>query len=178
MSDRAILRPGSEVVWAEIVRVSAPGAVSRDEGTRRSRGGRSLPLEDRHLAARAAEGDHEAFTLLVERYRGYVYTIAYRVVLNEDDALDISQNVFARLFERIGKFDGRGAFKGWLATMTARMAIDFTRRPARRETATEPGALDAMRDRRDDRNAYAAREALESEQRRQMIEASMLDLSP
>ena len=46
-------------------------------------------MEDNRLVAAAASGDQEAFTVLVERYRRYIYTIAFKVVLDEDDALDI-----------------------------------------------------------------------------------------
>ena len=45
-------------------------------------------MDDSTLAARAATGDQAAFTLLIERYRRYIYTIAYKIALNEDDALD------------------------------------------------------------------------------------------
>ena len=46
-------------------------------------------MEDSRVAAAASDGDQEAFTILVEQYRPYVYRIAYKIVLDPDDALDI-----------------------------------------------------------------------------------------
>jgi len=103
-------------------------------------------LEDRIQVSAAAKGDQAAFTALVERYRGYVYTIAYKITLNEDDALDVAQTVFLRLVERIGDFDGRGPFRRWLATIAVRESITHRRRAARRETPFDPATMDEMRE--------------------------------
>lgn len=86
----------------------------------------------------------------MERYRGYVYTIAYKITLDEDDALDVAQTVFLRLVERIGDFDGRGPFRRWLATIAVRESITHRRRVARRETAFDPAALAEIREGRRD----------------------------
>lgn len=59
----------------------------------------------------AAEGDQQAFGVLFERYRKFVYSLAYRVVLNMEDALDISQAVWMKVSVRIGQFDGHGTFR-------------------------------------------------------------------
>jgi RNA polymerase sigma-70 factor (ECF subfamily) len=135
-------------------------------------------LEDQRLAAAAANGDDEAFTILVERYRPYVYTVAYKIVLDPDDALDITQNVFLRLVEKIASFNGRGTFKAWLATMASREAINYLRRPSRRETATEPDVLAEMSDRLRRGEVADPREALDTAQRRRLVETAMADLSP
>jgi len=129
-------------------------------------------LDDRNLAAAAARGDQEAFTALVMRYRRYVYTIAYKIVLHEEDALDISQNVFLRLSERVGQYDGRGAFRSWLATMTAREALDHRRRTGRRVIGVDPEILLGLAEQHrpgtpdHPRNRFAA-----TEQRKQVEEA-------
>ena len=136
-------------------------------------------MDDRSLAAAAARGDQQAFTELVERYRNYIYAIAYRIALNEDDALDISQNVLLRLVEKIGKYRGEGAFRAWLATLTSREAISFVRRAARRhETAVEPETIAAAAD-----SGLAApnpgpRETLDRAQHWQLVEEAMASLSP
>lgn len=103
-------------------------------------------MEDRILASAASNGDPAAFTALVERYRAYVYAIAYRIVLHEDDALDIAQTVFLRLVERIGDFEGRGPFRRWLAAIAVREALSHRRRERRREEPTDPDTLDRLRE--------------------------------
>lgn len=145
-------------------------------------------MDDAILVAKAAAGDQDAFTLLVERYRRYIYAIAYRIALHEDDALDIAQNVLLRLVERIGQFDGRGPFRAWLAAVTAREAVSYRRRSQRRrEDLMAPEEMAAMADGRtaDGRTATggshapaAVAEALDGVRRREMVEAAMADLSP
>ncbi|HQO37160.1 MAG TPA: RNA polymerase sigma factor [bacterium] len=130
-------------------------------------------MEDNRLAAAAAKGDREAFATLVLRYRTYVYRLAYKIALHEEDALDITQNVFLRLLERIGTFDGTGNFRAWLGTITARLAIDFLRSRNRRpstvemESAPVPVSEDAN-----------PRELCDREMRKERITRVMAELSP
>jgi RNA polymerase sigma-70 factor (ECF subfamily) len=135
-------------------------------------------LEDEQLAAAAANGDQSAFTVLFERYRRYVYSIAYRVVLDGEEALDITQNVWAKLADRIGQFERRGTFRGWLASLTARQAIDQLRQASRRETATDPVELAELCDRSDAREAPDASSRLNQAQERGWVESAMQCLSP
>lgn len=144
--------------------------------TARSSG--SLPLEDNRLAAAAANGDQEALTILVKRYRPYVYRTAYKITLHEDDALDITQNVFVRLVEKIHHFDGRGSFRAWLATIASREAINRLRSASRRETLTEPHILAELPDERQAREGNDPRDALETVQRKRLVEGAMTQLSP
>ena len=135
-------------------------------------------MEDHRLAVSAANGDQEAFTTLVKRYRAYVYTIAYKIALNVDDALDITQNVFVRLVEKIGMFNGRGPFRAWLATMASNETMSYLRRPSHRETPTEPEVLTEMSDAQQYGNADDPREALDTARQRRLVETAMADLSP
>jgi RNA polymerase sigma-70 factor (ECF subfamily) len=134
-------------------------------------------LEDNRLATAAANGDQEAFSILVKRYRPYVYRIAYKITLHEDDALDITQNVFVRLVEKIHYFNGRGRFRAWLATIAAREAINWLRSPSRREASTEPQVLAGLSDERQGRERSNPRDVLETVQRRQLVEGAMAHLS-
>jgi RNA polymerase sigma-70 factor, ECF subfamily len=143
----------------------------------------TLALDDSALAAAAARGDQTAFSLLAERYRAYIYTIAWRIALNEDDALDIAQNVLLRLVEKIGLFGNRGSFRGWLATLTAHEAMSYLRRTSRRmEIATEPGNLGEIAERQHIRsNGYGSEkpwEKLEAAHRKAMVESAVESLSP
>lgn len=135
-------------------------------------------MDERYLAAAAANGDQQAFTILVERYRPYIYTIAYKIALHEDDALDITQNVLVRLVEKIGNFNGRGAFRSWLAAIAANEASDFLKRPSRREVSTEPEILEGLSDARQENETSDPRKALDTAQRRRLVEAAMASLSP
>jgi RNA polymerase sigma-70 factor, ECF subfamily len=139
---------------------------------------------DAELATAAASGDEGAFSALVERYRRFIFAIAYRIVLDEDDAFDIAQNVLLRLADRIGQFKGQGTFRAWLAAIAANEAISHARSAGRRrEDAMDPADIEALSDSRvangggmsvgDD-----ARESLDRERRMERVEAAMADLAP
>ncbi|MFH1741557.1 MAG: sigma-70 family RNA polymerase sigma factor [bacterium] len=103
--------------------------------------------------------------------------IAYKIALHEQDALDITQNVFMRLVEKIGEFDisGRANFRGWLATISARKAIDHLRRVKRRETSVDRETLEAVRDEHAVNNP---RDTLDAAERRRLVELAMAQLPP
>lgn len=143
-------------------------------------------LEDHLLASAAARGDESAFSSLVERYRSYIYTIAYRILLHEDDALDAAQTVFLRLVEKIGDFNGRGPFRRWLAAIAVREALTFRDRRRPREQPMDPVDLSREQDRRQAggnpaSGSNSARSPLESaarNERRVRVEAAIARLSP
>jgi RNA polymerase sigma-70 factor, ECF subfamily len=137
---------------------------------------RERNLEDATLASAAARGDQQAFDLLVERYRGYIYAIAYRVTLHEDDALDVSQNVLLRLVQRIGDYRGTGTFKGWLGAVAANEAVSFARERARRNAPRidyEPEAIEQVPTTGPDSRLLAS-----VRERRAAVDVAMRRLSP
>jgi len=135
-------------------------------------------LEDHGLARAAAQGDQEAFTVLVERHRRLIYTIAYKVTLNVEDALDVTQDVLLRLSEKIGSFRGTGTFRGWVAAIAARSAVDhIRRREARRETPIDPAELTNIADRDGGRRDGAA-DGPDYEAQRELVERAIPYLSP
>ena len=85
-------------------------------------------MQDSDLVQRAAEGDLEAFTLLVESRRERVFWIACHVVGDFELARDVAQEVFLRLFRVIRRFRKGGRFDAWLYRITLHLAIDAARR--------------------------------------------------
>jgi RNA polymerase sigma-70 factor (ECF subfamily) len=83
------------------------------------------------LLRRAQKGDPQAFGALVERYQRRVVGVAFAVVHNQDDALELAQETFVRAFENISKFESRSSFSTWLYRIAANLAIDFRRREGR-----------------------------------------------
>lgn len=108
-----------------------------------------------------------------------VYSIAYKITLNEEDALDATQNVFARLVEKIGLYEGRGDFRSWLATFAAHEAINLMRRPSHsRETATEPGILTAAIEDKNEQVSGNPQNSIETQEQRNLVESAIQELSP
>src|SRR5213596_4087514 len=91
--------------------------------------------DDRELVQTIRSGDSEAFEQLVRRKTTKVYALCYRVIGNSEDAKDISQLVFIKLWENLEKYDAAYAFDTWLYRMITNVAIDFLRNKQSRENA-------------------------------------------
>ncbi len=83
--------------------------------------------DEQQLILRAKEGSHEAFRVLVERYMKIAYNIAYGFVCNHDDAEDVAQEAFVRVYESIKTFRGDAAFNTWLYRIVANLALNRLR---------------------------------------------------
>jgi len=68
--------------------------------------------------ARAAAGDREAFTEIVERYQSRVYNLALTLGVRQADAEDVAQDVFIRVFRGLGRLRGDAQFRTWLYQVT------------------------------------------------------------
>lgn len=91
--------------------------------------------EDRELVRAALEGESDAFETLVRRKTSRVYSLCYRVLGNGEDARDVSQLVFIKLWENLNKYDPQYAFDTWLYRMVTNVAIDFLRNRQSRDSA-------------------------------------------
>ncbi len=91
--------------------------------------------DDRQLVQTIREGDAEAFETLVRRKTSKVYALCYRIIGNAEDAKDISQLVFIKLWENLEKYDPQYAFDTWLYRMVTNVAIDFMRNKQSRDNA-------------------------------------------
>ncbi len=83
------------------------------------------------LILSAQKGDLQAFKLLVERHQNYVYTLVYRVVKNQQDAEEVSQDVFLKIYTKLDTFNHQSKFTSWLYAIAIRTAIDRKRKMAR-----------------------------------------------
>lgn len=87
--------------------------------------------EESQLVKRAQEGDRDAFRELVENYQRKVYSICYGMLKNNDDALDVSQEVFVKVYRYLEKFNHESSFYTWLYRITVNMCIDYIRKNTR-----------------------------------------------
>lgn len=76
------------------------------------------------IAARARQGDHEAFEMLVRAYEGIVYNIAYHMCYDSDEAFDLTQEVFLRLHENFRLFDPTRPFRPWFLRLATNTMIN------------------------------------------------------
>ncbi len=95
----------------------------------------STEPDDRELVRTIRAGDPDAFETLVRRKTTKVYALCYRVINNPEDAKDIAQLVFIKLWENLDKYDAQYAFDTWLYRMVTNVAIDFMRNRQSRDNA-------------------------------------------
>ena len=84
--------------------------------------------EDAALVARAKRGDRDAFRSLVERHERKAFAVALGMVKNPDDARDIVQEAFLKVWKSLGAFEGQSAFYTWLYRIVANLCIDHLRK--------------------------------------------------
>ena len=99
--------------------------------------GDALPLAGERDAAenalleRIAAGDRGAFAELVERYQKPVFALAYGFFRDRDDALEIVQEAFMRIHDKIGALRPEQSLPGWIRRLTHNLCVDRYRRLAR-----------------------------------------------
>jgi RNA polymerase sigma-70 factor (ECF subfamily) len=87
-----------------------------------------LATDDLTLVKRSRGGDQRAFKLLVERYQRKVYSVALGMVKDREEALDVAQEAFAKVYKYLDHFKGDSSFYTWLYRITANICIDFLRK--------------------------------------------------
>ena len=83
---------------------------------------------DEALCERVARRDEAAFDLLVSRYQERAYRLAWSMLRNNEDARDVSQEAFIRLFEAAGSFGGRSKFSTWFYRILVNLCLDHKRK--------------------------------------------------
>jgi RNA polymerase sigma-70 factor (ECF subfamily) len=131
------------------------------------------------LVERAKQGDRDAFATLVRRHQDRAFNLAYQMVRNREEALDISQEAFARAYTSLPTFKGEASFTTWLHRIVVNLAIDGLRR--RRVAGT--ASYDDTRAVPEDQEAEPAAPddpatALESKQVRALLARGMAQLPP
>jgi RNA polymerase sigma-70 factor (ECF subfamily) len=88
-----------------------------------------VELSDEALCQRVgAQGDEDAFERLVERHQSRAYRLAWSILGDADEAKDLSQEAFLRVFERASSFDGRSKFSTWFHRILVNLCLDHRRR--------------------------------------------------
>jgi len=102
----------------------------------RDAGSPTTTADDRELVLRTRRGDPQAFETLVKRYEKRAYWIAFNLVGSAEDARDLAQEAFLRVFRSLDKFDVRYGFYTWLYRIVVNLSIDRLRRRGKSETVS------------------------------------------
>jgi RNA polymerase sigma-70 factor (ECF subfamily) len=87
---------------------------------------------EQQLIDEAKRGNHEAFRQLVERYMKQAYNVAYGFVNNHEQAEDIAQEAFVRVFQSLGSFRGEASFGTWLYRIVTNLSLNSVRHKKRK----------------------------------------------
>jgi RNA polymerase sigma-70 factor (ECF subfamily) len=167
----AVPAPG-RLTWAGI------GARPTDCGVRRERCAVAELDQDALLVERCLRGEESAWEELVRTHTRRVYAICLRFTNREQEAQDLTQEVFLRIFRTVGSFRaGEGSFTVWLTRLTRNLLIDHYRR-TRAERLTD--SIEEQLQMLEERTAIEARTdaRLAGREAGEMLQAALAKLSP
>jgi RNA polymerase sigma-70 factor (ECF subfamily) len=132
-------------------------------------------MDDRILIDRCRRGDELAWEHLVRRYQARVCSVAYSYTGSEEEALDVAQEVFVRVWKRLDSCRDPERFAAWLLRIARNACLDHLRRRKAR-----PPAQDLPADEMHDLAATGERPDadLERDDRRHVLEVALQRLSP
>lgn len=88
-------------------------------------------MDDATLVARVRDGNTHAFRYLVENYKNLVWHMVLRMVDRREDAEDLCQDVFLRVFRDISKFRGDAKLSTWIGSIAYHLCVDHLRKTKR-----------------------------------------------
>jgi RNA polymerase sigma-70 factor, ECF subfamily len=119
-----------------------------------------IELSDEALIARCQRelpSNTRSYELLVQRHMDHVYTMVYRMIPNREDAEDVTQDIFIKVYHTLASFEHKSSFSTWLHRITINCAIDASQKLKRRgvhlftavdnketQTAQADGQLDRL----------------------------------
>jgi len=77
------------------------------------------------------DGDTSAFAILVDRYKDLVFTLAYKMLKNREEAEEIAQDTFIKIYKSVGKFKGDSKFSTWVYKVTYNTCLDYLKKKKR-----------------------------------------------
>ena len=98
--------------------------------------------DDTQLIERCRSGDRKAFEALLLQYEKPVFNAAYRMLNSRDDAQDVTQTVFLKVFENIDQFDPSRRFFSWIYRITLNESINWLGKKNRLEPLTYEAAFE------------------------------------
>ena len=137
------------------------------------------------LVRRCVAGDAAAWQEIIQQYNRRIYNICYRFSGSPDDAADLTQEVFIKIYRTLGTFDGsKAAFMTWVTTVTRNLLVDHFRK-GKYDRVTD--SLDATPGNQEDGLSIAEQledqrsspeQRVQSQETQKMVQAALQKLSP
>jgi RNA polymerase sigma-70 factor (ECF subfamily) len=128
---------------------------------------------DQIIINQIIEGDTNAFAVLVDRYKDLVFSLTLRMLKNREEAEEVSQDTFIKVYKKLNKFKGDSKFSTWIYKVTYNTCLDRIKKLKRTENTV---AIDEFTEHQI-KTIDNALDALEVKERKQAIQ-KCLDLLP
>jgi RNA polymerase sigma-70 factor (ECF subfamily) len=92
---------------------------------------RNQPHKDHHYIGQTLKGDLKSFSVLVDRYKHMVYTLAVRMLRNHEMAEEVSQDTFVKAYKGLSGFSGKSAFSTWIYKIAYNQSLDYLKKEKR-----------------------------------------------
>src|SRR5256885_3331700 len=134
-------------------------------------------LDDRALVARILGGDRDLFTQMVARYEKRVINYVYRITHRYEDAHDMAQEIFVKVFLALDRYDPKYQFSTWLFRIAQNSAIDALRKKSVSEVPlTRPGDDEDGKEREFADDGISPYRALKNKQLSAAIDKAVVEL--
>lgn len=132
------------------------------------------------MIRRAQAGDRDAFSQLIISQQHYVYSIAMSVLKNPEDAADLTQEAFMRLYRALPQYNGESRFTTWLYRLVVNLGRDELRKRGRQVQIAPPAVdeddQDPMASVADDDRWSDPAQALDSQELRSQVRHALAQL--
>ena len=90
-------------------------------------------MEDisQEILIKASQGDMQAYEHVYKTTNSFVYNVAFRVVNNREDAMEVTQEVFLIIYHKLKSFRFESSFKTWIYRITSNCAINYAKKSSR-----------------------------------------------
>ena len=90
--------------------------------------------DEKALVARCRQGEDEAWRELVDLFGQKIYSVAYHFTLKREDAEELAQEIFLKIFENLHRYDGSFPLVAWIVSLSRNLCIDRYRRRKREKS--------------------------------------------
>ena len=90
-------------------------------------------LSDQHYINQIIQGDTNVFGVLVDRYKEMIFTLALRMIKNREEAEEVSQDTFIKIYNSLNKFKGDSKFSTWIYKIAYNTCLDRLKKNKKEE---------------------------------------------
>lgn len=129
-------------------------------------------MDDSTLVKKVQQGDMTAFNLLIERWHSKIHRFAYRFFADDDEANEITQKTFIKVYQKVNHLNEPGNFSPWIYRVANNLCLDELKRAGRRKSSP----LEAWVEQASESDHNSPAEVLETKELGEWIQKALLTL--